>query len=145
MKKILILHGPNLNLLGVREPEIYGSETLASLDQALIEEGNRLGVVVQVFQSNHEGALIDRLQAARGNTDGILINPGGLTHTSVSLRDALASLECPVIEVHLSNIFAREDFRQTDLVAPVCRGTITGLGRWSYFAGLYALGQILPT
>lgn len=145
MKKILVIHGPNLNLLGVREPEIYGSETLASLDQALIEEGNRLGLAVDVFQSNHEGALIDRLHAARGTTDGILINPAGLTHTSVSLRDALAAFECPVIEVHLSNIFAREGFRQTDLIAPVCRGTITGLGRWSYLAGLYALGQILPT
>jgi 3-dehydroquinate dehydratase-2 len=145
MKKILVIHGPNLNLLGVREPEIYGSETLASLDQALIEEGSRLGLQVETFQSNHEGALIDRLHAARGFADGILLNPGGLTHSSVSLRDAIAALDCPVVEVHMSNTFAREEFRRVDLVAPVCRGTIAGLGRWSYLAGLYALGQILPT
>jgi 3-dehydroquinate dehydratase-2 len=143
MKRILVMHGPNLDLVGEREPEIYGRETLAELDARLAEEAGRLGMAISTFQSNHEGALIDRLHRARGEADGIVLNPGGLTHTSVSLRDAVAATSLPVIEVHLSNIFARESFRQVDLVAPVCRGVILGLGSLGYLAALRSLATIL--
>ena len=143
MKRILVMHGPNLDLLGERELEIYGRETLAELDASLAEEAARLGMTVATFQSNHEGALLDRLHSSRGEVDGIILNPGGLTHTSVSLRDAVAAACVPVIEVHLSNIFAREPFRQADLVAPVCRGVILGLGSLSYVAALRSLATIL--
>ena len=143
MKRILVMHGPNLDLMGEREPEIYGRETLAELDACLAEEAERLGVTFSSFHSNHEGALIDRLHSARGGVDGIILNPGGLTHTSVSLRDAVAASSVVVIEVHLSNIFAREAFRQIDLVAPVCRGVILGLGPPGYLAALRALAMIL--
>jgi 3-dehydroquinate dehydratase-2 len=143
MKRILVMHGPNLDLVGEREPEIYGRETLAELDARLAEEAERLGMTLSTFQSNHEGALIDRLHRARGEVDGIILNPGGLTHTSVSLRDAVAAASVPVIEVHLSNLFAREPFRQIDLVAPVCRGVILGLGPLGYVAALGTLATIL--
>jgi 3-dehydroquinate dehydratase-2 len=143
MKRILVLHGPNLDLLGEREPEIYGQETLAELDVRLAGEAASLGLAFSTFQSNHEGALVDRLHRARDEADGIVLNPGGLTHTSVSLRDAVAALSLPVIEVHLSNTYAREPFRQVDLVAPVCRGVILGLGSLGYLAALRALATIL--
>ena len=142
MKRILILHGPNLNLLGVREPAIYGRETLAAIDARLVQEGARLGLVVETFQSNHEGALIDRLHGARGRHDGVVLNPGGLTHTSVSLRDAVAAIELPVIEVHLSNTHSREPFRAEDRIAPVCRGVIVGLGSFGYVLALEALARL---
>lgn len=143
MKRILVMHGPNLDLLGEREPEIYGRETLAELDARLTQEAGSLGMAITTFQSNHEGALIDRLRDARGEVDGIILNPGGLTHTSVSLRDAVAAASAVVIEVHLSNTFAREPFRQIDLVAPVCRGVILGLGSLGYLAALRTLAMIL--
>ena len=143
MKRILVLHGPNLNLLGVREPAVYGKETLAEIDARLVQEGARLGVTVDTFQSNHEGALIDRLHDARGKADGIVLNPGGLTHTSISLRDAVSAIESPVIEVHLSNTFAREPFRQDDRIAPVCRGVIVGLGSTGYVLALEALAGLV--
>jgi 3-dehydroquinate dehydratase II len=143
MKRILVMHGPNLDLLGEREPEIYGRETLAALDARLIREAGSLGMTVSTFQSNHEGVLIDRLRDARGEVDGIILNPGGLSHTSVSLRDAVAAASVPVIEVHLSNTFAREPFRQPDLVAPVCRGVILGLGSLGYLAALRTIAMIL--
>jgi 3-dehydroquinate dehydratase II len=145
MKRILVMHGPNLALLGEREPEIYGRETLAQLNARLAEEATGLGVALATFQSNHEGELIDRLHQARGDADGIILNPGGLTHTSVSLRDAVAAVSLPIIEVHLSNTFAREPFRQVDLVAPVCRGVILGLGPLGYLAALRTLATILDT
>src|SRR5512143_3285423 len=117
MKRVLILNGPNLDLLGQREPEIYGLETLADLLRKLEEDAAGLGLVLEHEQSNHEGALIDALRRARGKVDGVILNPGGLTHSSVSLRDAVAAFPGPVIEVHLSNLFARETFRRRDLIA----------------------------
>jgi len=139
MKPVLVLNGPNLNLLGLREPQVYGTATLARLEQEVSEEARSLGVAVEFFQSNHEGALIDRLHQARGAVHGALLNPGGLTHTSVALRDAVLSVDFPVIEVHLSNTFAREPFRRRDLVAPVCRGVVMGLGVVGYRVALRAL------
>lgn len=140
--KILILHGPNLNLLGTREPEVYGSMTLEDINNTLIELGNELGVEVQCSQSNHEGALIDALHEARTWANGVVFNPGGYTHTSVALRDAISAIGIPVIEVHLSNVYAREEFRHTSLISAVCKGKILGLGWRSYTLGLRALVEI---
>ena len=137
--RILVLHGPNLNLLGEREPEVYGRTTLAEIDARLRKLGADSGVAVESFQSNHEGALIDRIHAARKDCDGIVINPGGLTHTSVSLRDALVAFAKPVIEVHLSNVHARERFRRHSLVSGVALGSISGLGAHGYELALQAL------
>ena len=137
--RVLVLHGPNLNLLGVREPEIYGATTLAQIDAALGEQAAKAGASLACFQSNHEGALIDRIHAARTDADGILINPGGLTHTSVALRDALAGVGLPVVEVHLSNVFARESFRHHSYVSGVALGVVSGFGARSYALGLDAL------
>jgi 3-dehydroquinate dehydratase-2 len=137
--RILVVHGPNLNLLGKREPEIYGHQTLADIDASLRAVAKSSGVEVDCFQSNHEGALIDRIQAAMGQAAGILVNPGGFTHTSVALRDALVATRLPVVEVHLSNVHAREPFRQTSYVSPIAVGVITGLGAAGYRFGLEAL------
>ena len=137
--KVLVLHGPNLNLLGQREPEIYGHTTLADIDAALAELAHAHGAQLETLQSNHEGELIDRIQAARGSADAIIINPGGLTHTSVALRDALIACDLPVVEVHLSNIHAREEFRQRSLVSDVALGVICGLGPIGYQLALRAL------
>ena len=141
--KILVLHGPNLNLLGTREPEVYGSMTLDNINSKLIELGGGLGVEVECLQSNHEGALIDALHDARTWAHGVVFNPGGYTHTSVALRDAISAIQIPVVEVHLSNVYAREEFRQVSMVSAVCKGKITGFGWRSYTLGLRALVDLL--
>ena len=143
--KILVLHGPNLNLLGTREPEVYGSMTLADIDEKLKEMGSEMGVEVTSLQSNHEGALIDALHAARTWASGVVFNPGGYTHTSIALRDAISAIQIPVIEVHLSNVYAREEFRHVSYISAVCKGKITGLGWRSYTLGLRALVDLLQT
>ncbi|MDZ4158721.1 MAG: type II 3-dehydroquinate dehydratase [Anaerolineaceae bacterium] len=143
MKQILVLHGPNLNLLGEREPEVYGKLSLDEINSRLVEAGREWELSLKAYQSNHEGALIDHLQEARTWAAGVIFNPGGYTHTSVALRDAVAALSIPVVEVHLSNIYAREDFRQRSLIAPVCKGTISGFGWRSYLLALFALRETL--
>ena len=138
-RQIQVVHGPNLNLLGAREPEIYGETTLAEIDADLADLAGKRGCGLASFQSNHEGALIDCVQEAVAQMDGILINPGGLTHSSVALRDALAATGLPVVEVHLSNIFAREEFRKHSFVSDVAVGVVSGFGPMSYRLGLEAL------
>ncbi len=142
MKTIGILNGPNLDRLGKREPEVYGAESLADLEKRLTKKAEALGVSVSFFQSNHEGALIDKLaQWADEGVTGVVLNGAGFTHTSVALRDAVAASGLPVIEVHISHIHAREDFRHVSLTAPMCKGVISGLGFYGYEAALEFLGQ----
>jgi len=136
MKSILILHGPNLNLLGKREPEVYGNLSLEEINQRLAETAANLGLNIRIIQSNHEGVLIDALQESIHWADGVIFNPGGFTHTSVALRDAITAITIPVIEVHLSNVDAREAFRHQSMIAPVCLGRITGFGWRSYWLAM---------
>ncbi|MBL8120066.1 MAG: type II 3-dehydroquinate dehydratase [Anaerolineae bacterium] len=138
-KQVLLLHGPNLNLLGTREPTVYGSITLEQINQLAASRARWHKAELRSEQSNHEGALIDILHVARNWADGVVFNPGAYTHTSIALRDAISAIEIPVIEVHLSNVHAREEFRHRSLLAPVCVGQISGFGWRSYILGIDAL------
>lgn len=140
---ILLLQGPNINMLGIREPAYYGSETMEVIHENLQKEAEKLSVQLTCFQSNHEGELVDMIQQAYGTQNGILINPGAYTHTSIAIRDAISSVALPAIEIHLSNVYAREEFRHHSMIAPVCVGQIAGLGSIGYSLGLQALCQRL--
>lgn len=144
LPRVLVIHGPNLNLLGSREPNVYGRKTLDEINTALATLGQRLGVAVDAVQSNHEGAIVDRIQKAMGAYDGVIINAAAYTHTSVAIRDALAMLSVPVVEVHLSNIHKREPFRHTSLTAAVVTGQIVGLGPLGYQLALRAIAEMIP-
>ena len=141
LKKILVINGPNLNLLGTRQPEVYGRMTLVEIKRQMQERAKRLGLALTFFQSNHEGAIVDKIGSARGKFAAIVINPAAYTHTSVAIRDAVAAAGVPTVEVHLSNIHAREAFRHTSLIAPVCVGQICGFGARSYLLGLEAAAE----
>lgn len=141
--KILLINGANLNLLGTREPEKYGSTTLKDIEAMMLNKGNELGVKVEAWQSNHEGEIVDKIQAARGVFDGIIINAGGYTHTSVVIRDAISAVQIPTIEVHMTNIHAREEFRHTSLLSGVCIGQVVGFKELSYLFALEGLVNYL--
>ena len=139
MLNVLVLHGPNLNLLGTREPDVYGTDTLADIDSQLTALAEELKIKIRIKQSNSEEVLIESLHSSREWANGVLFNPGAFTHTSVALRDAIAAIDIPVVEIHLSNIHARESFRRESLLAPVCLGSISGFGSQSYMLGLRSL------
>lgn len=142
MKKILIINGPNLNLLGKREPEIYGKLSLVDIENEIKKSAEKLKVEVSFFQSNHEGEIVDAIGNAKDNFDGIIINPAAYTHTSVAIRDAIAAVNLPAIEVHISNVYSRENFRHNSFIAPVCIGQIAGLGIDGYLFALKKLSSI---
>jgi len=145
MKNILVLHGPNLNMLGIREPGVYGNTGLPAINEKLQKLADKLSFTLDIFQSNHEGELIDRIHGAFGVKDGILINPGAFTHYSYAIRDALSAVSLPIVEVHLSNIHKRESFRHVSVTAPVVIGQIAGFGPYSYELGLLALHKHLQS
>ena len=142
-KCILVLLGPNLNLIGVREKSIYGIETAENIKFQIIDYADKAGLDVEVFQSNWEGALIDKIHEARGKFEGVIINAGALTHYSYALRDAIASVRIPFVEVHMSKIYSREPFRQKSVIADVCAGQITGFGKTSYFLAIDAIKELI--
>ena len=141
--KILLINGANLNMLGIREPEKYGAKTLAEIEQSVIHKGMELGVEINVYQSNIEGEIVEKIQQARGVYDGILINAGGYTHTSVVIRDAITAVQIPTIEVHMTNIHAREEFRHSSLLSGVCKAIVAGFGEDSYLLALEGLVKLL--
>lgn len=143
MKKVLVIHGPNLNLLGTREPETYGNQTLGDIDKALVERGQALGLEVETFQSNHEGDIVDKIQTAAKHCHGLIINPAAYTHTSIVIRDALLTLDIPVIEIHLSNIYKREPFRHQSMISDVVTGKIVGLGHHGYLLAVEAVDKLI--
>ena len=138
MTNILVIHGPNLNLLGRREPEVYGADTLAAVDEALAKQAGRLGVELETYQSNHEGEIVNRIQQAAGEVDFVIINPAAFTHTSVAIRDALLATSIPFVEVHLSNVHAREHWRKHSYLSDIAVGVICGFGKTSYLLALEA-------
>lgn len=140
--KVLFLLGPNLNMVGIRDVNTYGSETSESIDRHVMQWAEEMNIELEIFQSNHEGDLIDKIHAAYGRTDGIMINAGALTHYSYALMDAISSVHIPTVETHMSNIGAREDFRRKSVISPVCIGTIAGFGKQSYYLGLAALKHL---
>ncbi len=145
MQKILVIHGPNLNMLGTREPEVYGSEGLDQINARLEKKAASLNVELDVFQSNHEGQIVEKIQAAPGECAAVIINPAAFTHTSVAIRDALLLLEVPIIEIHLSNIYKREPFRHKSLVTDIATGQICGLGTQGYILALEAAANLLKS
>lgn len=142
-KKILVIHGPNVNLLGIRETSIYGKESITSINQQIAEKANEIGLDCVVFQSNSEGNIIDAIQQAREEVDGIVINAGAYTHYSVAIRDAIAAIHIPCVEVHCSNIYNREEFRSKSVITPVCAGSIVGFGKYSYFLAVSAIKNLI--
>ncbi|HNZ98536.1 type II 3-dehydroquinate dehydratase [Ruminococcus sp.] len=142
VKKILVIHGPNLNLLGEREPGVYGNLTIDDLNSNIIDRAMEQGLECEIFQSNHEGAIIDKLHAARKTFDGVILNAGAYTHYSYAIRDAIAAIKIPVIEVHISNVFARDGFRSNSVIVPVCKGSISGFGFGSYYLAVQALSEL---
>lgn len=142
MKKILVLLGPNLNMVGIREKGVYGAETAASIEEQIKDYALKSGFEAEIYQSNHEGDLIDRIHASRESFCGAIINAGALTHYSYALRDAIACVNIPYVEVHMSNIHAREEFRHTSVIAPVCVGQIAGFGKTGYFLAIEALKEL---
>lgn len=143
MAKVRVIHGPNLNLLGLREPDIYGSTTLEQINKEIDILAKEIGFEVEKVQSNSEGQIIDYLHSAEGVFDGVLINPAAYTHYSIAIRDAIAAISIPVVEVHLSNVYSREDFRHLSVTAPVCVGQVAGFGSMSYLLGLRALADVI--
>ena len=143
MKKILFILGPNLNMVGIRDRHVYGTETAESIEQEVRERAAKLGLELEVFQSNHEGDIVDKLHSAYGCVDGIMINAGALTHYSYALRDAIEAVQIPTIETHMSNIYAREEFRHKSVISAVCKGCIAGFGKRSYFLALEAFKEML--
>ena len=141
--KVLVIHGPNLNMLGKREPEIYGSTGLDDINKAMIELGKKLGISVDTFQSNHEGAIVDKIQEASQKYQGVIINPAAYTHTSIAIIDALLILKVPVIEIHLSNIYKREPFRHKSMIAGVATATLGGFGHYGYYMALEAIARMV--
>ena len=138
MRKILVIHGPNLNLLGTREVDVYGSVTIDDINKDLKRAAKSKDITLEIVQSNHEGDIVEKIGSAKGKFDAILINPAAYTHTSIAIRDAISAVSIPTVEVHLSNIYAREEFRHTSLIAPVAQGQVSGFGKMSYILGLEA-------
>ncbi len=143
MKKILFILGPNLNMVGIRDRYVYGTETAESINEDVRKKAVELGFELEIFQSNHEGDIVDKIHSAYGNTDGIMINAGALTHYSYALRDAIEAVQIPTIETHMSNIYAREEFRHKSVISAVCAGCIAGFGKKSYYLALHAFSEML--